>query len=379
MANRADNNDGSCREILTGKLKGRWRVQHVLYFPDGTQKRISKVFKTKTEGKQHLRALVRGEERFDAVTSREMTLAQWFDWLVINDWPESISPLTIETRKGRFEKYAKPVFGAMPLSKIDPLEVKKFYRSLAKQGVGSPTIVEIRGDLVRVFNQAISPYQRVSMTVANPFRITVPRTKLREAVALNPEEVLKAFRSKDLELSQQSFLATLLLAGLRLGEIMALTRGQLDFENGTIRIDRAVRLSYGGKQSVGLPKKDRVRRVIMCELLKEILEPFVAELEPDRYLWSAETENKPRMKKVVYNYWQSIITATSIPAEMSPHDCRLTHINLIEKLMPEVSETTLKEHVGHSGSGVTQTNYTRPITASQQILRDALNRVFPTL
>jgi integrase len=290
-----------------------------------------------------------------------------------------ISPLTIETRKRRFEKYAKAVFGAMPLSKIDPLEVKKFYRSLEKQGVGPPTIVEIRGDLVRVFNQAISPYQRVSMTVANPFRITVPRTKQREAVALNPEEVLKALRSKDLDLSQQSFLATLLLAGIRLGEIMALTRGQLDFENGTIRIDRAVRLSYGGKQSVGLPKKDRVRRVIMCDLLKEILEPFVAELEPDRYLWSAETENKPRMKKVVYNDWQSIITATSLPAEMSPHDCRLTHINLIEKLMLEVSETTLKEHVGHSGSGVTQTNYTRPITASQQILRDALNRVFPTL
>jgi integrase len=245
--------------------------------------------------------------------------------------------------------------------------------------VGSPTIIEIRGDLVRVFNQAISPYQRVSMTVANPFRIPVPRTKLREAIALNPEEVLKSLRCETLDLSQRALLATLMLAGLRLGELMALTRGQLDFENGTIRIDRAVQLSYGGKQSIGLPKKGRIRRVIMCNLLKEILEPFVSALNNDHHLWSAENENKPRMKKVIYNHWQSIIKATELPSQMSPHDCRLTHINIIEKLMPEVSDTTLKEHVGHSGSGVTQTNYTRPITASQQILRDALNRVFPSL
>jgi len=61
---------------------------------------------------------------------------------------------------------------------------------------------------------------------------------------------------------------------------------------------------------------------------------------------------------------------------MSPHDCRLTHINIIEKLMPMVSATTLKEHVGHAASGVTEANYTRPLTTAQAVLRDELDRVF---
>ncbi len=160
---------------------------------------------------------------------------------------------------------------------------------------------------------------------------------------------------------------------------MALTKGQINFENGTILIDRAVRLSYGGKQSVGLPKKDRIRRAVMCDLLKQVLQEFTDEMRENQFLWSAESENKPRMKKVFYSEWRSILDATELPADMSPHDCRLSHINIIEKLMPEVSDTTLKEHVGHAGSGVTQTNYTRPISASQSLLRDALNRVFPSL
>ena len=43
-----------------------------------------------------------------------------------------------------------------------------------------------------------------------------------------------------------------------------------------------------------------------------------------------------------------------------------------------MSTTTLKEHVGHSATGVTEANYTRPITSAQQILRDELDRVLGT-
>jgi hypothetical protein len=43
--------------------------------------------------------------------------------------------------------------------------------------------------------------------------------------------------------------------------------------------------------------------------------------------------------------------------------------------MPYVSPTTLKEHIGHAASGVTEVNYTRPLTPAQMILRDELERV----
>ena len=171
-------------------------------------------------------------------------------------------------------------------------------------------------------------------------------------------------------------LATFLLAGLRLSEQMALTKGQILFGQNLIFVDRAVKLDSKGGQGIGLPKGDKKRLAVMCPLLKIILCEFAAELTPNEFLWPAEYKNQPRMKRSVYRTWQSILEKTGLPSDMSPHDCRLSHINWIEKLLPEISPTTLKEHVGHaSGQTVTEINYTRPLTPAQDILRGGIERL----
>jgi integrase len=376
MAKRADNNEGSCREILTGKHQGKWRVQHVLYFPDGTQKRISKIFKTKTEGKHYLRSFKLDHIRIEAQTARETTLGQWFTWLAENDWPESLAEVTIEQRKRRFKKYVTKHFGEIPLSKIDPMQVRAFYRKLREDGASASLVASIKADLVRAFNQAVSPYGKVPVTTANPFRLTVPSPKLRSAIALNPEQVKSAIQTPNLEIHHRAMLCVLLLAGLRLGEMMALTKRQLKFDQNQILIDQSVKVASGGKQSIGLPKGGKVRHAVMCETLKGILIDYTQNLVEADFLWSALSENQPRMKKLVYATWRTILKKANLPSEMSPHDCRLTHINIIEKLMPEVSAMTLKEHVGHAAEGVTQTNYTRPISSAQKVLIESLDRYF---
>lgn len=305
-----------------------------------------------------------------------MTLGEWFDWLVDNDWEETLAERTIKGRQQRFNDYVRPTFGSTLLSKIDPLKVKAAYKLLLADGVGKATLVEIRSDLVRVFNQAVSPYQQVPMTVANPFRLSVPRPTPRDAVALTPKEICKAIESKNLDTPRQAMLATFLLGGLRLGEQMALTRKQLRFDQNLIVIDQAVQISHGGKQTIGLPKKNKTRNVVMCSKLKAILWEYARDMKEDQFLWSAFTENKPRMKNLVYATWRTILKDAKLPTEMSPQDCRLTHINIIEKLMPEVSTTTFKEHVGHMAVGVTEANYTRPLSTAQRILHDSLDRVF---
>lgn len=377
MASRADNLDGSCREILTGRQRGKWRVQ---YWEDpdiGPKRRLSRVFQTKTEAKSFLQDVRRGK-RIEAVRrSRELTLSEWFNWLVENDWPESLANATIGYRKGRFRKYVEEPFGNKPLSRINPLSVRSFYRELRECGVSDSVILEIRTDMVRAFNQAITPYQQVPMSMANPFRLALPRPAKRIAVALTPEEIKSALQESRLSDSQRAMLGLFLLAGLRLGEVMAITRGQLQLDEGLIVVDRAVRISFGGEQHVELPKGDKVRKAVMCNSLKGILQPHIESLDNESFLWPAASSNKPRMKKLTYATWRTIVKAAKLPGTMSPHDCRLSHINAIEKLMPSVSATTLKEHVGHStsGGGVTEAHYTRPLTTAQAILRDELDRV----
>jgi integrase len=375
MGTRAENRDGSCREVLSGRHKGRWRVQFTLVDDLGRRKRLSRLFPNKTEARRFLQGLRRGAEAEEKKQSGEHTLAEWFDWLVENDWPTSLSETTIAARLGRFNRHVRPTWGGVPLTRIDPLHVFSFFRKLPETGVGAATVLEIKRDLVRVFNLAISPYQRVPINVANPFKLTVKAPKARDAVALTPEQGREALLSENLDEERRAMLAIYLLAGLRLSEQMALTVDQLLFDQDLILVDRAIQLGKTGAQRVGLPKGRKKRLAVMCPTLKRILQEATQRMEPGRYVWSAAWENKPRMKTLVYATWRTILKDTGLPAEMTPHDCRLTHINWIEKLMPEVSATTLKEHVGHAGEGVTQVNYTRPITSSQKLLRDGIEGV----
>lgn len=325
-----------------------------------------------------LQDLRRGLRVQQVAQTGELTFGEWFDWLAVHDWPETLASVTVAQRRSRFRKYAAKYFAHVPISRIDPLQARAFYRKLRDEGASENLVLSVKHDLVRAFNQAITPYQRVPMTLANPFRLPLAQPKPREAVAMTPEEVKTALRSANLSVSQRSMLALLVLAGLRLGEVMAIRCGQIRFDTDLIIVDRAVRVEFGGRQTVGLPKGKKTRNAVLCRTLKDIVAPFTAEMAPEDLLWPAATENKPRMKKLVYATWRTILRDAKLPPEMTPHDCRLTHINIIEKLMPKVSVTTLKEHVGHSATGVTEANYTRPLSTAQSILRDELDRVFGT-
>ena len=376
MAKRAENNEGSCRLILKGASKGKFRVQYTFEDEMGRKQRLSRTFHTKTDGNDFLRSLKRGSKAEVAKVAGGITLSDWFDWLVENDWEGNLQEKTIEGRKQRFNDYARDTFGKTPLVRIDPLKVSALYKRLLLEGVGKATLVELRSDLVRVFNQGVSPYQRVPMTVANPFRLPVPRPAPRAAVALTPKEVCKAVACKDLDLERRAMLGIFLLGGVRLGEQMALERKQLRFDDDLIVIDKAVRIDSKGKQTVELPKKDKTRNAVMCSKLKAILWEYAKDMKPEELLWPALAENKPRMRKLVYATWRTIRKDAKLPEVMTPQDCRLTHTNIIEKLMPEVSVTSYKEHVGHASVGVTESNYTRPLTTAQKILHDSLDRVF---
>jgi integrase len=375
VGTRADSKDGSCREVLTGKHVGKWRVQFTSADEFGRVYRISRIFPTKTEGKDFLRSLRRGEKVESARKRKELTLAGWFDWLVANDWPETLAKSTIAARVTRFEKYVRAEWGSVELARLDPIAMKSFYRELAEDGVGKPTVLEVKRDLVRVFNLAITPYRRVPWNSGNPFAVHVPTPQKREAVVLTPVEAAQAIRCRDLSPKDRALLATFLLGGLRLGEAMALTRGQLLFETGLIFVDRAVRMDPDRGQWIGLPKCDRRRLAVMCPTLTSILQEAFCGLEPDAFLWPKDTANEPRLKRNVYRTWDSIVTKAGLPGDLSPQDCRLSHVNWIEKLMPEVSPTSFKEHIGHAAKGVTEHNYTRPLAPAQEILRGAIERV----
>jgi integrase len=216
----------------------------------------------------------------------------------------------------------------------------------------------------------------------NPFsKVKLETPEVREAIAVTPQDAMTAIRSlKDAE--DQAFLGLFFLAGLRLGEHMALTASQIDFENGVIVMDRSVKFGRTGQQEIGLPKGDKTRLVAMCPTLAGLLKPIASGTES--YLFAAATLDRPRMKKLVYASWRRIIKEAGLSADLEPRDCRLSHNSWLEKLCTKVSISTRLEHMGHSvnrsnsehkGLTVNVRNYTRFLSGAQDILRKELERV----
>jgi hypothetical protein len=178
VASRADNKDGSCKEVHSGKHAGKWRIQYIHADEFGRKSRFSRLFATKSEGKEFLQAVRRGERIDAAARKKELTLAGWFDWLVQHDWPESLASTTIAARVCRFNKYVRKEWGGVPLMRFDSLAIKAFYRRLSESGVGQSTVLEVTRNLMRVFNQAIKSYPPCDLTLRRSFlnlcRISAP-------------------------------------------------------------------------------------------------------------------------------------------------------------------------------------------------------------
>ena len=70
----------------------------------------------------------------------------------------------------------------------------------------------------------------------------------------------------------------------------------------------------------------------MCPTLAALLRPLMG--GDERHVFAATTEDKPRMKKLFYATWRRVVKEAMLPAGIETRDCRLSHNNSIEKLMP---------------------------------------------
>lgn len=386
--------EGSIRKRLSGKLAGKWRTQWSYDDPvSGELINIDRTFPTQAEAARFLKELKAkvhtGQKVTEASAKRLLILNAWFDDLAGTKennfhgrwFEDGMKAQTVAVKVSRYNAHVRPSdLGAMPLQHIDVDAARAFFRMIREAGKSKATIKDVQGILVKVMNDAIDTYEKVS-NLRNPFpKVKLETPEVREAIALSPKDAMAAIRKLQ-DPEDRAFLGLFLLAGLRLSEHMAMTKSQLDFERGVIIVDRAVKFGRTGHQEIGLPKTDKTRVAAMCPTLALLLKSIVGSRE---HLFPAATLDQPRMKKLVYATWRRIVKEAGLPGGLEPRDCRLSHNGWIEKLCFRVSISTRLEHMGHSinrsnsehkGLTVNIRNYTRFLTEGQDILRKELERV----
>jgi integrase len=272
-----------------GKRGRVWRAKFRL--PDGTRKhttlgpagpkngRPPEGTYTKRTAEAELRRILTAAERGELpsqATKSGATVADAVEeWLRYCEHERSCAVSTLYDYRSGVEKHVLPALGDLPLEAVTPEKVELLKRKLRDSGLTPRTVNKTLTYLHGVFERARKVYGLTSNPVADVEKL---RTRFDHAAYdfYSPEEVHALVRAalnrgaeEDDCLELDSGLAaqqdgaiylTAAFTGLRMGELLALRWRDVDFENETIRVERAY--TYGALKT---PKSGKVRSVPMIE------------------------------------------------------------------------------------------------------------------
>ena len=176
-------------------------------------------------------------------------------------------PSTVRGYKMILKSHILPVFRKMPVNEISRMMIKKFLMEKVNSGLAASTVTHLKNAISGTLNLAVDD----EVISANPAH---KLGKIFRVKSLQP--VIEPLSREELSLLITTFqerfskhypmVLTMARTGMRLGEVLALQWGDIDFNSRFITVQRGI--SWG---RVETPKNGKVRRVDMSKQLTETL------------------------------------------------------------------------------------------------------------
>lgn len=252
MAGRSAKGTGTIRKktvTRNGKKYEYWEARYTEGADPGTGKQVQRSItgKTQKEVAQKLKAATAAIDNGTYTAPNKQTLGQWLD-----AWAETylggVKPRTVDLYKSYIRVYIKPALGAVRLESLNTHMIQSFYNALGKptkdrpEGLSPKTVKNIHG----VFHKALQQAVLIGYIRFNPAgACTLPRIEKRELTPLDDEQITAFLR--EIQGSRMEVLFTVtLFTGMREGEVMGLMWDCVDFEAGTITINKQLQRLRGG-------------------------------------------------------------------------------------------------------------------------------------
>lgn len=238
--------------------------------------------------------------------------------------------------------------------------IQAFLAELGRQGFARRSVQMHRDVLNMIFNNAILEGK---LTFNPVVAVSMPRnlpTKKRELPADEAIDAVKHGKDAPFGL----FALVCLYAGLRRGEALALTYEDVDRENKTIRVSKAVEY-IGNNPHLKAPKTDAGVRVV------PLLDPLAAALPKDGSgLIFPREDGKPLTKTQYRKRWVAYCKA--IGFEITAHQLRHGYATLLYEA--GIPDKDAQELLGHSSIAVTRDVYTHIRSSRKKDTADRLNQ-----
>lgn len=272
---RAASGDGSIRKKIVkknGKEYTYWEARYTSGFDPktGKQKQHSISGKTQAEVAQKLREVTAeiGQGIFQEAC--KLTVGQWLTaWE--QDYLVGIKPRTQEAYRSIIKNHLQPELGAARLDILNAHTIQHFYNGLRKKGLSPKTIKNIH----EVFHEALQQAVMIGYLRVNPSEpCALPRVVKKDIKPLDDDAIRRFLEAVQGHRFELLYLVTL-FTGLRKGEVLGLAWDRVDFDKGTLLIDRQLQRAKDetGERRYSLVslKNDRWRRITPADFVMELL------------------------------------------------------------------------------------------------------------
>jgi len=168
-----------------------------------------------------------------------LTLNEWFNIWLQEYKVDHIKLSSVQTYQTMYNKRVKDILGDCPLDQIRPFHLQKIFNTLLRNKLSSGYLHCIHAMMHNIFQIAVNN----DLLVKNPCTgVTLPNeySQKPKVLTLEEQQELLQFLNQDKWKKHQPMITIMLGTGVRVGELLALTWTDVDFENKSISINKSL-------------------------------------------------------------------------------------------------------------------------------------------
>ena len=380
---RAAQGSGTIRQ----RADGTWEARFVVGHDPGTGKPVRKSVYAKTQ-KEVRQKLAQAVAAVDNKSYREpckMTLGEWLD-IWVDTYLKDVKPRTLKIYQDDIRLHIKPYLAAVKLNELDTHTVQRFFNTLLRSGkrvpkrdkegkivkkdgktvyegapLSSKTVKNVHGVLHGALRQAVVN-RYIPINPADGDFCKLPKIQKQEIKPLDEVQIADFLKAIHGDRFEELFLVTL-FTGLRQGEVLGLTWDCVDFDNGTLLVNKQMQLhqEQGIKAYQLVPTKNSKSRTItaapsVMSLLKRRRAIQAQQHLEAGPLWQGSdlvfTDELGRhlTKSSVYRSFKKIVAAIGRP-DARFHDLR--HSYAVAAIRSGDDIKTVQGNLGHATAAFT--------------------------
>ena len=341
---------------------GKWLIQYRYTDWQGNRKKSTKRgFNTKREAEEWVR---------NFLMSQQADFNMYFEdflKLYYEDMAARIRENTMNTKKYIIDLKILPYFGKKSINSITPADIRKWQNELMSQGYSQTYLRTINNQLTAIFNYAVKYYDLKN----NPCRKAGSMGK-NQADEMNfwTKEEFSDFADSIMD-KQDSYTAftTLFWTGMRIGELLALTPSDINFEEKTISISKSYQ-RIKRKDVITPPKTPKSNRIItvpdfLLTDIKDYMNSIYGLKDTDRLF--------PLTKSFIEHEMQRGIKNSGVK-RIRVHDIRHSHCALLFEM--GIAPLEVADRLGHERVETTLNIYAHIYPNKQKHLSDKLEQVY---